>query len=43
MEVNINSVLYTAQAAGHQMLKHKIAGSIILIALLSGSITNRVS
>lgn len=42
MEVNTSGVLHTAQAAGRQMLKHKTPGSIILIASMSGSITNRV-
>jgi NAD(P)-dependent dehydrogenase (short-subunit alcohol dehydrogenase family) len=41
--VNTNGVLYTAQAAGQQMLRFGNAGSIILIASMSGSITNRVS
>lgn len=59
MNVNVNGVLYTAQAAGRQS-KHwfcihcatlanppivdrfKIPGSIIMIASMSGSITNRV-
>jgi NAD(P)-dependent dehydrogenase (short-subunit alcohol dehydrogenase family) len=43
MDVNTNGVLYTAQAAGRQMVKFKQPGSIILIASMSGSITNRVS
>jgi NAD(P)-dependent dehydrogenase (short-subunit alcohol dehydrogenase family) len=41
--VNTSGVLYTAQAAGQQMLRFGNAGSIILIASMSGSITNRVS
>ncbi|KAG8755863.1 hypothetical protein FRC12_010751 [Ceratobasidium sp. 428] len=41
MNVNVNGVLYTAQAAGRQMAKYKTGGSIILIASMSGSITNR--
>ncbi|KAG6920010.1 hypothetical protein DXG01_013359 [Tephrocybe rancida] len=41
MEVNVNGVLYTAQAAGQQMLRFGNAGSIILIASISGSITNK--
>lgn len=43
MNVNVNGVLYTAQAVGQQMERFKIPGSIILIASMSGSITNRVS
>ena len=42
MSVNTNGVLYTAQAAGRQMIRFGIKGSIILIASMSGSITNRV-
>jgi len=41
MNVNVNGVLYTAQAAGRQMEKFGNGGSIILIASMSGSITNR--
>ncbi|QRV76447.1 Enoyl-(Acyl carrier protein) reductase [Ceratobasidium sp. AG-Ba] len=41
MNVNVNGVLYTAQAAGRQMERFKTGGSIILIASMSGSITNR--
>ncbi|KAF7319365.1 Sorbose reductase [Mycena chlorophos] len=40
MDVNVNGVLFTAQAAGREMERLKIAGSIILIASMSGSITN---
>ena len=43
MDVNVNGVLYTAQAAGRQMSKFGTPGSIILIASMSGSITNKVS
>lgn len=43
MSVNVNGVLYTAQAAGRQMVKFGTPGSIILIASMSGSITNKVS
>lgn len=43
MDVNVNGVLFTAQAAGRQMAKFGNGGSIILIASMSGSITNRVS
>jgi NAD(P)-dependent dehydrogenase (short-subunit alcohol dehydrogenase family) len=42
MDINTNGVLFTAQAAGRQMVKYKLPGSIILIASMSGSITNRV-
>jgi len=41
MDVNTNGVLYTAQAAGQQMLRFGNRGSIILIASMSGSITNK--
>ena len=40
MDVNVNGVLFTTQAAGRQMEKLGIPGSIILIASMSGSITN---
>jgi len=40
MDVNVNGVLFTAQAAGRQMAKFNMPGSIILIASMSGSITN---
>lgn len=39
--MNTSGVLYTAQAAGQQMLRFGNTGSIILIASMSGSITNR--
>ncbi|KAJ8074782.1 hypothetical protein PM082_019107 [Marasmius tenuissimus] len=42
MNVNVNGVLYTAQAAGRQMRRFGNSGSIILIASMSGTITNRV-
>ena len=42
MDVNTNGVLYTAQAAGQQMLRFGNRGSIIFIASMSGSITNKV-
>jgi NADP-dependent 3-hydroxy acid dehydrogenase YdfG len=42
MSVNANGVLYTAQAAGRQMVRFGNKGSIILIASMSGSITNKV-
>jgi len=41
MDVNTNGVFFTAQAAGRQMARFNIPGSIILIASMSGSITNR--
>jgi len=41
MGVNTNGVLYTAQAAGRQMARFGNRGSIILIASMSGSITNK--
>ena len=43
LEVNATGVLFTAQAAGRQMARFGRGGSIILIASVSGSITNRVS
>lgn len=43
LEVNTTGVLFTAQAAGRQMARFGRGGSIILIASMSGSITNRVS
>jgi hypothetical protein len=42
MDVNVNGVLYTAQAAGRQMARFNTPGSIILIASMSGSLTNLV-
>ncbi|KAG8732874.1 hypothetical protein FRC11_010325 [Ceratobasidium sp. 423] len=41
MDVNVNGVLYTAQAAGQQMTRFGNPGSIILIASISGSVTNQ--
>ncbi|KIJ69493.1 hypothetical protein HYDPIDRAFT_24330 [Hydnomerulius pinastri MD-312] len=41
MDINTNGVLYTAQAAGRQMSRFGTPGSIILVASMSGSITNR--
>jgi len=41
MDVNTNGVLFTAQAAGRQMVKFGRPGSIVLIASMSGSITNK--
>lgn len=42
IDINVNGVLYTAQAAGRQMQRFGNGGSIILIASMSGSITNKV-
>ncbi|KAG5645826.1 hypothetical protein DXG03_005167 [Asterophora parasitica] len=41
LDVNTNGVLFTAQAAGQQMRRFGNGGSIVLIASMSGSITNR--
>ncbi|KAI6007577.1 hypothetical protein F5J12DRAFT_80788 [Pisolithus orientalis] len=41
VEVNTTGVLFTAQAAGRQMARFGRGGSIILIASISGSLTNR--
>jgi len=41
MDVNTNGVLYSAQAAARQMRRYELPGSIILIASMSGSLTNR--
>lgn len=41
IDVNCNGVFYTAQAAGRQMARFGNGGSIILIASMSGSVTNR--
>ncbi|KAL4251677.1 short-chain dehydrogenases/reductases (SDR) family protein [Abortiporus biennis] len=41
MDVNVNGVLFTAQAAGRQMARFGNGGSIVLIASMSGSITNK--
>ncbi|KAI0303403.1 hypothetical protein B0F90DRAFT_1626817 [Multifurca ochricompacta] len=41
MSVNTNGVLFTAQAAGRQMVRFGNQGSIILVASMSGSITNK--
>ncbi|KAG6821153.1 hypothetical protein H0H93_005373 [Arthromyces matolae] len=40
-DVNVDGVLWTAQAAGRQMRRFGKGGSIILIASMSGSITNK--
>ena len=42
LDVNTNGVLYAAQAAGQQMVRFGNKGSIILIASMSGTITNKV-
>ena len=42
MNVNVNGVLYSAQAAGRQMERLGSPGSIVMIGSMSGSITNRV-
>ncbi|KAF8879065.1 hypothetical protein BD779DRAFT_1676596 [Infundibulicybe gibba] len=41
IDVNVNGVLYTAQAAGREMVRLGIPGSIILTASMSGSIANQ--
>ncbi|KAG6902163.1 hypothetical protein C0995_003637 [Termitomyces sp. Mi166 len=41
MDINVNGVLFTAQAAGRQMERLGIKGSIIMIASMSASITNQ--
>ena len=41
--MNVNGVLYTAQAAGQQMEKFGNGGSIILIASMAGSIALQVN
>ncbi|KAI0340639.1 hypothetical protein BDW22DRAFT_1346852 [Trametopsis cervina] len=43
MDVNVNGVLFTAQAAGQQMDRFGNGGSIVLIASMSGSITNKMA
>ena len=43
MNVNVNGVLFTAQAAGRIMERTGTAGSIILIGSISGSVANKVS
>jgi NAD(P)-dependent dehydrogenase (short-subunit alcohol dehydrogenase family) len=42
IDVNVHGVLHTAQAAGRQMTRLGTPGSIIMIASMSGSITNQV-
>jgi len=41
LDVNTSGALFTAQAAGRQMERFGTQGSIILVASMSGSITNR--
>ncbi|KAF8630524.1 hypothetical protein AX15_002870 [Amanita polypyramis BW_CC] len=41
MNINVNGVLFTAQAAGRIMDRMGTNGSIILIASMSGSVTNK--
>ncbi|KAK9483573.1 hypothetical protein V1527DRAFT_472817 [Lipomyces starkeyi] len=41
MDVNCSGVFFTAQAVAKLMKREEIAGSIILIASMSGSVTNR--
>ncbi|TIA88507.1 hypothetical protein E3P99_02537 [Wallemia hederae] len=41
MRINAGGVLYTSQGVARQMRKYKQAGSIAMIASMSGSITNR--
>lgn len=41
LNVNLNGALYTAQAAGREMSRLGIRGSIILIASMNGSIANK--
>lgn len=41
LAVNTNGVFYTAQAAGRQMAKFGNGGSIVMVASMSGSVTNR--
>lgn len=41
-EVNITGVFMTAQAVAKQMIRFGNAGSIVMIASMSGSVANRV-
>ncbi|KAJ7077186.1 hypothetical protein C8R44DRAFT_826318 [Mycena epipterygia] len=41
MDINVSGVLFTAQAAGRQMVRLGTPGSIILIASMNGSVANR--
>lgn len=42
MRVNVDGVLFSAQAAGRQMRRFEKPGSIIMIGSMSGSIANKV-
>jgi len=41
IDINVNGVLFSAQAAGRQMERLGTKGSIIMTASMSGSVTNR--
>lgn len=41
MKVNYSGTFLTAQAAARQMFKYRCAGSVVLIASVSGSVANR--
>ena len=41
LEVNYTGVFLSAQACAREMLKYKIAGSMCLVASMSGTIANR--
>ncbi|KAI0029641.1 hypothetical protein K488DRAFT_88533 [Vararia minispora EC-137] len=41
LDINTTGVLFTAQAAGREMARFGNGGSIVLIASMSGSLTNR--
>ncbi|KAG9318404.1 hypothetical protein JVU11DRAFT_495 [Chiua virens] len=43
LDVNTTGVLFTAQAAGRQMARFGRGGSILMIASISGSVTNKVN
>ena len=40
--MNVNGALFTAEAAGHQMARFGNGRSIVLVATMSDSITNKV-
>ena len=42
MDINVNGVLFTAQAAGRQMVRFGRGGSIVLVASIAGSIALQV-
>jgi NADP-dependent 3-hydroxy acid dehydrogenase YdfG len=42
LDVNTNGVLFTAQAAGRQMVRFGLPGSIILVASIAGTVTLKV-